>query len=97
MGSSSERSDPVEGGAILKGRDVPGDRTGILGIGVSGVRGGVSEYDDCVNTEGGGRNSPGLDVHRGDAAGGVWFECKRVKWDGDCGGKGMCVLIEVVN
>ena len=97
MGSSSERSDPVEGGAILKGRDVPGDRTGILGMGVSGVRGGVSEYDDCVNTEGGGRNSPGLDVHRGDAAGGVWFECKRVKWDGDCGGKGMCVLIEVVN
>ena len=68
-GSSSERSDPVEGGTVLKGRDVPGDC-----MVASGVRGGVSEYDDFVNTRRG-RKSPGMDGHRGDAAGGMWSEC----------------------
>ena len=27
---SSEKSDPAEGGIVLKGQDVPGDRMGIL-------------------------------------------------------------------
>ena len=30
VGGSSERLDPVEGRSVLKERDVPGDRMGIL-------------------------------------------------------------------
>lgn len=97
-GISSGASDPVEGAPGGEGREVSGERRGRSGIGVSGVRGvrgGVSVYADCVNTEvGGGRKSAGLVVHRGDKAGGVWFECRRVRCDGDCGGTDTCGLMQ---
>ena len=67
------------------GRAVFGDGVGRgIARGVSGVRGGVGR----VNLgDGGGRKSAGLVVQRGDGAGGVWFECKRLRCEGDCGGR----------
>jgi len=49
------------------------------------VRGRVSNYDACVNAEGGvEENPPGLDVHRRDGEGGAWFECNKGGKQGRC-------------
>ena len=55
-----ERLDPVEGGTVLNGRDLPGDYMYIRHECIWCVGGGVIGLDCCVNTEGGrGRKSPG--------------------------------------
>ena len=69
------------------GRAVLGDGGGrSMHSGVSGVRGGVGRVN-LGDGGGGGRNSAGLVTQRGDGAGGVWLECRRLRWEGDCGGR----------